>query len=743
MIKRREFLKTGAGAGLWMAFHLSGSSRGLLGGAPEREKAWAPNAWLQIGVHGEVAIWCGHSEMGQGVRTSLPMIVAEELCCDWKRVRVIQAQLDPQFGDQLTGGSLSVRNSYGNLRKAGAAARQMLIAAAAAEWNVPAKQCRGENGEVVHLPDGKRLGYAQLTARAAAMPVPEDPQLKPVEEFTLVGKATPRTDAVEKVTGKAGFGIDVRVPGMLIASVERCPTFEGKVKRFAGANAQGMPGVRHVVEVKQAPLTHQFGEESGPGNRNHTRAGVAVVADSTWAAMQARKALRVEWEEGEAGKESSASLRAQFVECLKGPGTVLRNDGDFPGAYERAAKQVEAVYEVPFLAHATMEPMNCTAHVHDGVCEVWTPTQVPGAAAASISKALGIPIENVRVHVTYLGGGFGRRLNQDYAVEAAQISESAGAPVQVVWTREDDIQHDYYRPAAYHILRAGLNAKGELIAWEHQASSPSIDTFYSGTGIPPAAAAQLDSQDFPANAVPNFRVAFARAESAMPVGYWRSVSSSGNGFVISSFFDEVAAAAKRDRVEFLLATLGPVRTFDLGGHRGVLDIGRRRRVIEVAAEKSDWAKPLPQGVGRGIAWSYGWGSYIAQEAEASFDAKEGRIRVHRVVCVVDCGLAINPEGVKAQMESAINFGFGAALKSEITVEHGRAVQQNFNDYQVLRIEEAPEQIEVYVIPSTDAPGGCGEPGVPPIAPAVCNALFAATGKRIRRLPIAIQELRGS
>jgi isoquinoline 1-oxidoreductase subunit beta len=737
-MRRREFLKAGAGEGLVIAFHLGGSSRALLKGALESESVFAPNAWLQIEGDGEVIIWCGHSEMGQGVRTSLPMIVAEELSCDWKRVRVVEADLDPKYGDQLTGGSLSVRMSYGNLRKAGAAAREMLIAAAAAQWQVPVAECHGEQGEVVHPKSGQRLGFAKLIHRTASLPVPENPALKAVEEYALVGKPTPRTDARDKVTGKAEFGMDVRIPGMLLASVERCPTFEGTVRRFDGETARQMPGVRAVVEVKQAQLTHQFGDESGPGNRNHTRAGVAVLAETTWAAMQGRKALRIEWEEGDAVKENSANLREQFVERLKKPGTVLRNDGDFDKAFEGAAKRVEAVYEVPFLAHATMEPMNCTAHVHDGSCEIWAPTQIPGAAAASISKALGIPVEKVRVHVTYLGGGFGRRLNQDYVVEAAQISQTAGTPVQVVWTREDDIQHDYYRPAAYHILRAGLNAEGVLIAWEHRASSPSIDAFYSGTGIPAAAAAELSSADFPANAVANFRVEFARAESNMPVGYWRSVSNSGNGFVISSFFDEVAAVAGRDRVEFLLATMGPARKLNLGSNRGVIDIARRRRVIELAAEKAGWGRPLAEGVGRGIAWLYGYGSNVAQVAEASYDAKTGRVQVHRVVCAVDCGLAINPEGVKAQMESAINFGIGAALKSEITVEHGRARQQNFNDYEVLRMMDAPADIEVHVIPSTDEPGGCGEPGVPPIAPAVCNALFSATGKRIRRLPIRIE-----
>jgi isoquinoline 1-oxidoreductase subunit beta len=737
-MKRRGFLRSGASSGLLLAFHFS--ARGWLAAGDTATKTFAPNAWLEIRPEGDVCIWCGHSEMGQGVYTSLPMILAEELSCDWKQVRVVQADLDARYGDQLTGGSLSVRTSYADLRKAGAAGREMLIAAAASEWNVSAAECRAANGEVVHQATGRHLAYSALVTRASQLPLPANPALKPVSDFSIVGKAMPREDTPEKINGKARFGLDVRVPGMLFASVERCPVFEGKVRGFSAEKALKMPGVTRVVEVKPLQLTHQFGDESGPGNRNHTRAGVAVLADSTWAAMQARKAIQIEWDEGPSAQESSETLRGQFIKLLAGPTPVLANEGNFATSFEGAAKKIEAVYEVPFLAHATLEPMNCTAHVHDGMCEIWAPTQIPGAAAASISKALNIPLEKIRVNVTYLGGGFGRRLNQDYALEAAHISQLAGAPVQVVWTREDDIQHDYYRPAAYHKLRAGLDEKGALIAWRHTASSPSIDTFYSGTGISAAAAAELSPRDFPGLAVPNYRVEFARADSGMPLGYWRSVSNSGNQFVLSSFFDEAAAAAGRDPLEFLLATMGPPRKIDLGGDRGTIDVGRRRRVIELAAGKADWGKSLPKGVGRGLAWLFDYGSYVAQVAEASYDKKDARIRVHRVICAIDCGLAVNPDGVKAQMESAIHFGLAAALKSEITIKSGRVQQQNFNDYEVLRMSDAPASIEVHIVPSTKPPGGCGEPGVPPIAPALCNALFKATGKRIRRLPIHLQNL---
>lgn len=743
-LTRRAFLKCSATAGisLLLAFHLTRKLRAAEGISGSDKASLSPNAWLEIGPKGDVKIWCGRSEMGQGVWTSLPMIVAEELGCDWSRVEVVQADLDAKYGDQLTGGSLSVRTSYGDLRRAGAAAREMLITAAAVEWGVPPAGCRAEAGSVIHAPTGRKVAFTELVERALALPAPKDPLLKVPSTFELIGHGSIRKDTPLKVSGKARFGIDVRVPGMLVASVERCPVFGGSVKRYNSENAAKFPGVRKIVKVNATALTHHFGDAMGPGNQNFTRAGVAVVADSTWAALQARKALEVEWDEGTFAKESTASLREQMKNLAEKPGYVLRNDGDFDAAYAGATTKLEAVYEVPFLAHTTMEPMNCTAHVHDGGCEIWAPTQIPGAAAEAIARALEIPRERISVHVTFLGGGFGRRLIQDYAVEAAQISRDAGAPVQVVWTREDDLRHDYYRPAAYHALRAGLDAKGNLVAWRHRAASPSIGVFYRGTQISPGAAAEVNGSDFPAFGVPNFRVEFARAECGVPLGYWRSVENSGNQFVLSGFLDEAAAAAKRDAVEYLLALLGPARKIALGGDNGVIDVGRRRRVIEYVAERAGWGQALPYGMGRGIATQYGYGSYVAQVAEASYDSTAQRVRIHRVVCAIDCGLAIYSDGVKAQMESAIHFGLAAALKSAITVNNGRIEQSNFHDYEVLHMSDAPAKIEVHIVPSSDAPGGCGEPGVPPIAPALCNALFAVTGRRIRRLPIARVDLQG-
>jgi isoquinoline 1-oxidoreductase beta subunit len=743
-VPRRDFLKSSAAAGaaLLLPFHLSGKSRARQVSGSTSSSSFSPNAWLELSPDGGVKIWCGKSEMGQGVRTSLPMIVAEELSCDWRRVQVVQADLDSKFGSQLTGGSGSVRDSYGNLRKAGAAAREMLISAAAAQWNVPRSECRAESGFVIHAPTQRRLAFEQLLAAASSLQPPADPPLKNPADFTLIGKPTRRTDTKLKITGAAQFGIDVRVPGMLIASVERSPVYGGTPRRFNADEVKSAPHVRAVFEVKSAHLTHQFGETSGPGSRNYSCAGVAVVADSTWAATQARKLLKVEWNEPPSASETTASLREKMLHLASEPGTIIRSDGDFEKAHAAAARKIEAVYEVPFLAHATMEPVNCTAHVRGDSCELWAPTQIPGAAADSVASALGIPRERVTVHVTFIGGGFGRRLIQDYAVEAALISRDAGAPVQVVWSREDDIRHDFYRPAACHVLQAGLDAQGQLVSWRHRGSSPSIDTFYNGTGISPQAAAQVDSLDFPALFIPNFQLEFAVAESGMPIGYWRSVSASGNQFVLSSFFDEAAHAAGRDPLEFLLAAFGPARKIPVENGE-TLDVGRRRRVIELAAEKSGWHKPLATDRGRGIAAAFGWGSYVAQVAEVTCDAKRGTLRVDRVVCAVDCGTAVNPLSVKAQMEGAINFGLAQALKSEITFSGGRVDQSNFHDYEVLRMSDAPPVIEVHIVPSAEPPGGCGEPSVPPAAPALANAIFAATGKRFRRLPIRAADLRSA
>jgi isoquinoline 1-oxidoreductase beta subunit len=732
-VSRREFLKLcpSASAGLVLGFSLLTDSSVRRASAAQAEP-FAPNAFLSIGADGKITIWSPKSEMGQGVRTALPMILAEELDADWAAVAVEQADLDAKYGDQITGGSFSVRGAWEPLRKAGAAARAMLVAAASAKWNVEASTCRTEAGAVIHT-SGRRLNYSELVSAASRLPVPNDVVLKDPKDFRILGKATPRKDTPAKVDGSAVYGLDVQMPGMLYATITHCPVFGGEIRSFDAAKAKAVKGVRDVIAITRTEMLHQFSfEPSGKGHSNYTRSGVAVVADSTWAAIQGRKALAVTWDEGSNAGISTAALREGLAKLADGPATVISNDGDAAKTMDQAAKRVTAEYEVPFLAHATMEPVNCTALATDKGCEIWAPTQIPNAAAVSIAKALNIPRDSVKVHVTFLGGGFGRRLMQDYAVEAALVSKAMRAPVKLVWTREEDIQQDYYRPASLHRLQAGLDEHGQPVAWIHRAVSPSISIFLEGTGIEPRAASEVNGPDFPAGFIPNFRLEFSAAPSPVALGYWRSVENSGNIFVVQSFLDEVAAASGKDPVEFRLKMLGEPRRI------GQFDTGRLKRVIELAASKADWGKPMPQRSGRGIAAFFGYASYVAQIAEVAV-ATDGNVKVNRVVCAIDCGIAVNPDTVRAQMEGGIVFGLTAALKGEITLDRGRVQQSNFNNYRMLRLSEMPK-VEVHVVASSEAVGGTGEPGVPPIAPAVTNAIFAATGKRVRRLPIRPQDL---
>ncbi|HEV8382976.1 MAG TPA: xanthine dehydrogenase family protein molybdopterin-binding subunit [Gemmatimonadales bacterium] len=702
---RRHFLQVTGAAGLLIAFRIPGR-RGVL--------PFAPNAWLQIDTDGTVTVTIDKSEMGEGNHTALAMIVAEELDADWSKVKVGALPDNPAGWSRRmsTGGSTSVRTSWDILRKAGATARAMLVAAAARAWGAEPAACSTANGVVSHTGTSHRLTYGELAQKAASIPIPENPPLKDPKDFRLIGKRTHRLDTPSKVNGTAQFGIDVRVPGMLIASVERSPVFGGKVQSFDPARAKAMPGVRHVVQLEGTPWMGTGGAW-GVG----TESGVAVVADTYWQAVEGRRALQITWDEGPAA--SLGDIPAKLAALAAQTGATARKDGDAAAALAAAAKKIEAVYTVPFLHHATMEPMNCTAHVRADGCDVWAPTQNQTRAQEVAAEAAGLPKEKVRIHTTLLGGGFGRRLESDFVVEAVRLSKAVNAPVKVIWSREDDTKHGFYRPATYNRLTAGLDGQNKPVAWTHHIVAPPILLKFGPleNGIDRTL---IDGASDVPYAFPNVFVDQVAADlPAIPLGFWRSVGASQNAFVVESFMDELAALAGRDPYEF---------------RRELLQAKPRHlRTLELAATKAGWGTPLPAGRARGIALAEWEPTTCAEVAEVSV-APDGTVRVHRVVCAVDCGPVVNPDTLEAQMQGGVVFGLSAALYGEITIENGRVKQGNFTDYPVLRIPEMPV-VEVYTVPSTDSLGGIGEPSVPPTAPAVCNAIFAATGKRIRRLPI--------
>jgi len=710
-ITRREFVQTGTG--LVIGFYLP---RRLGAALRPAEAAFAPNAWLRVGTDGIVTLTVDKSEMGQGSQTGLAMILAEELEADWSTVRLGPMPENPVAWSRTmrTGGSNAIRSSWEPLRRAGATAREMLIAAAAEAWNVDRTTCRAENGAVIHGPTRRRLPYGKLATRAAQLAVPSDVPLKDPKDFHLIGKRVPRLDTPSKVDGSAVFGIDVKVPGMLVASIERSPVLGGRVKRVNADKAKALPGVRHVVALEPSSWIGTNGAWAAG-----CAAGVAVVADTYWQAVQGRRALEIEWDEGEAAGLDSVGIRAQLATLAERPGVVAQTMGDPAAALAGAARHIEAVYEVPFLHHATMEPMNCTAHVRADGVEVWAPTQNQGDAQRVAAVVTGLASEKVRIHTTFSGGGFGRRLEPDFVSEAVRVSKAVAAPVKVIWTREDDMRNGFYRPTTYNRFAAGLDGSGRPVAWTHRIAGTPLRLKFG-----PLEKGLDDSLvdgaiDLP-YAIPNVLVDQVVLElPAVPRGPWRSVGVSHNAFVTECFLDEVAAAAGRDPFELRRELLR--------------DKARHRRTLELAADKAGWGTPLPAGRGRGIALAE-WGPTVCAEvAEVSVDPS-GTVRVHRVTCAVDCGPAVNLGQIEAQMQGGIVFGLTAALYGEITIERGRVVQGNFDTYRMVRMPEAPV-VEVYVVPSTDAQGGTGEPGVPPIAPAVCNAIFALTGRRVRKLPI--------
>jgi isoquinoline 1-oxidoreductase beta subunit len=704
-ISRRTFLlaAAAAGGGLMLSLRLPSAGRDAAAAGID---GFTPNAFIRIAADGQVVLIMPYVEMGQGTYTSIPMLIAEELEVDLKFVRLEHAPPNeklygnPLLGVQATGNSNAIRGAWQPLRQAGAAARTMLVAAAAKRWSVNPASCRAQSGEVLHAATGRRIKYGELAADAARLPVPEGVALKRPEEFKLIGTPAKRLDTPAKVNGTAVYGIDARPPGVKIATLAQSPVFGGRVKRVDDAAAKAVKGVRQIVQLDDA---------------------VAVVADHMGAAKKGLAALTVEWDDGPHAKLDTQSIVGELEKATLNAGAVAQTIGDVDAAMAGAVTKVEASYQVPFLAHVTMEPMNCTVHVRRDGCEVWVGNQAIARAQAAAAKVTGLPLDKVVVHNHLIGGGFGRRLEADGVTRAVEIAKQVDGPVKVVWTREEDIQHDMYRPYWFDRLSAGLDDKGRPVAWKNRFAGSSVIARW----LPPAFKDGLDP-DTTEGAIDlvydlrNFHVEYVRVEPpGIPTAFWRSVGPSHNVFVTESFIDEMAAAAKQDAVAY---------------RRSLLDRSpRAKAVLDLAAEKAGWGQTLPKGSGRGVSLQFVFGSYLAQVAEVEV-SQEGAVRVRRVVCAVDCGIAVNPDTVQAQIQSAIIFGITAALHGEITLKDGRVQQSNFDDYQMLRMNEAPA-IEVHIVRNSEPPGGMGECGTSAIVPAVANAIFAATGKRLRKMPV--------
>jgi isoquinoline 1-oxidoreductase beta subunit len=751
-VSRRRFLQNAGAGALVLAVGLPSSA------FPQQKKYGAdamphgtvddPRVFVAIGDDGSVTITCHRAEMGQGVRTGIPMVVADELEADWTRVKVVQAWGDEtRFGNQDTDGSRSLRHFFEPMRRCGAAARMMLEMAAAAKWNVSPATVRATNHTVVHTITGRKLGFGELARAAAELPVPERGtlRLKDPKQFRYIGKPLGPVDAFDMTTGRARYGIDATLPGMRFAVIARPPVYGGKVASFDATEAMKIPGVERVLEIPGTPPPSGF----------DPLGGVAVIARNTWLAIEGRNALKIDWDDGPNASYSSDAYKAQMQASARQPGQVVRSEGDVASALARAAKRIDAEYYVPHVAHATMEPPAALVRVTDGKCEAWACVQGPQAARERLAKHLVIPLDSVTVHQTLLGGGFGRKSKPDFVVEAALLSKALnGTPVKVVWTREDDIQHDYYNTVAVERLEAGLDDHGRTIAWLHRSVSPSIQSTFA-PDVKHEAFGEVGQglTDLPF-AIPNLQIENPEAIAHTRIGWFRSVFNIPHAFAIQSFVAELAAAAGRDPKDYLLELIGPPRKIDPRQVKASnynesptlypIDTGRWRRVVDIVAQRSGWGRTLPARHGLGIAAHRSFVTYTAAVIEVAVGDK-GDLTVPRVDIAIDCGPQINPDRIRSQIEGAAIMGLSVAMRGGITFKNGRVEQSNFNQYTVLRMNEAPRDIRVYVVPASyDIPlGGVGEPGLPPIAPALCNAIFAATGKRIRSLPITDDAARSS
>jgi isoquinoline 1-oxidoreductase beta subunit len=724
-LDRRSFVQIGATAagGFFVAVMIPASAEARNPDAAVRRRgakaaASQIGAFVEVDTDGTVTIAAKNPEIGTGTKTSLPMIVAEELDVAWENVRVVQAPLDRRFGSQFTGGSTGVSSNWAALRRAGANARYALVSAAAARWGVDRSTCRTDSGSVIHDPSSRRLGYGEIAAEAAQVQVPNDVPVKPASSFRLLGKRIANVDTKAISRGTQRFGIDVTRPGLLIASILHAP-FGARGANVDDRRALAVQGVRRVVRITPR------------GNPTELREGVAVIADNTWAAFEGRRLLNVTWDDAASATATTSALAAEFRAALEKSGLRIRNDGDVDTALGSSAKTLDAVYEIPFLAHVPMEPVNYTADVRADRAEVWGPTQDPGDVQALVAQVTNLPRANVTVHMERSGGGFGRRLMVDYAAEAAFLSKAVGAPIKVVRTREDDVQHDYYRPSGLHRVRAGVDSSGTAIVWAQHLANTSR---YAFAMRPDPVKSELYPDDFPAACLPNVRFEYTGVASAVPIGAWRATLHSANAFVVQSAVDELAYLAGKDPLAFRLGMLGAARRLPYADHGGpIFDTGRLAGVLRLAAERAGWGTPLPRGRARGIAGHFTFGSYAAHVAEVSLDAA-GRPRVHRIVAAIDCGQVVNESGAEAQVQGGVIDGLSAALYGQVTVNRGRVDQANFNDYRLLRMREVP-RIDVHFVESGEAPSGLGEPPVSPVAPAVANAIYAASGRRIRKLPL--------